>query len=277
MAATSIDAVRETLLRELRLLGSLRSRRELVPQGLLITGYLGLWLAALPLAVGSRVVAELPQEPVFTLSHFFILSAGVLMALGSTLLFIPAWRGRPHAQEAHRLQFLHPLGGLVECWLGLGLMGYLILVLNGNVGAPGPLMGDRTGRVAYFIFPLLFRGAGLSLAPHLSYRPARTLLDLSLLVLLLAMVCFVRYPYDLIDGDLFGPSPVVEAVVLGLIFAAATALGYWYGLRARMMDAESEATKDAVDDALDVVEEKMTDEIKDEMKDQEDVEISSSG
>ncbi len=196
-----------------------------------MAGYLGLWLGALPWALGRSVVLKLPQEPAFTLGHLFILLAGVSMVLGSTLLFLPAWRQRPHPPEVRRGRYHHPLGGMVECWMGLGLLGYLLLVLNGTVGAPGFLMGDRPGRVAYFVFPLLYRGGGLCLVPYLPRRSVRILLDLSLPVILLALVCFVRYPYDLIDGDFFGPSPALEAIVLGILFAAATAIGYWYGLR----------------------------------------------
>lgn len=235
MTQTTLELVRNRLTDEVRLLGRLSHHRELAPVGLVVLGYLWLWLAALPLPWNSHVVHELPQEPAFTFCHLLILLAGLCLALGSTLLFLPAWRGRPHPPAVRRFRYHHPLGGIVECWLGLGLLGYLFLLLNGNLSTPGDLMGDRSGRVAFLVLTLLFRGGGLSLAPHLPRRPARILLDLSLVVLLLTLVCFVRYPYVLIDGEFFGPNPGWEAVGYGLLFALAAALGYWYGLRAKVI------------------------------------------
>jgi len=206
---------------------------------LVVVGLLLLWLASWPFGPGNRELIPLPREPSFTISHLAILLSAILMVLGSTLLFREVWKGRPIPAADRRYQFQHPLAGLIECWAGLCLFLYLMLALNGTVKAPGWLMGDRTGRAAYLVPALLFRGAGMTLAPGLPRTQARVLLDLGLLVIVLSMVSLVRYPYDLIDGEFFGPAPAFEALGLGLLFAAGAATGYWYGLRRPTLELEA--------------------------------------
>ncbi len=192
-------------------------------------GWLLLWLAALP--VGPWVVAELPAEPRFTASHALMLAAAALMAGGAAVLARRAWRGRPYPRAERRYRLQHPVGGAVESGLGLLLFIYILLVLNTTLPAPGWLQGDRTGRAAYAVLPLLCRGGALALAPHLPRKRARLLLDLSLLTVLPALAAMVRHPYALVDGDFFGPAGYAEAAALGALFAAQAVLAWWCGVR----------------------------------------------